>query len=210
MMRRKFSGNWKGSDSTTSLNSNAKSWNCLGSSSRNSANPMPPNLAKSVVMTRSSSTVSADGRSTPTSCIALTMPLPSRDAAAITSPRRVPRRLAGTSPIMPKSTKVSVHGWPSCPGAAGVTNRFPGCGSAWKKPCRNNWSNITSAKADATSEGSMPAERSAAVSVILIAVTSSSVSTRRVVRSQATVGTRTLSFLAKFSANRSEFAPSCR
>ena len=50
---------------------------------------------------------------------------------------------------------------------------------------------MTAANSLATSVGSMPAALSASTSLILIAVTSSSVSTRRVVRSQTSSGTPT-------------------
>ncbi len=211
MMSRKFSGSWKGSERTTSPNCTAKSRNSRGSTSRSSAKPIPPKRANNWVIALSSSDVSADGSSTPTSCIASTRPLPSRAAAAISSLRSPLRVPAPTSPIMPKSMKVSFHGRPSvspCP--FGVTKILPGCGSAWKKPRVNSWSNITAAKTGATSTGSMPAARRASASVILIAVTSCSVSTRRVVRSQTTSGTATRSSPATSSANRTQLAASCR
>ncbi len=62
---------------------------------------------------------------------------------------------------------------------------------------------MTAAKTGATSAGSMPAARSASASVILMAVTSSRVSTRRVQRSQTTAGTATRSSPAKSAAKRS-------
>ena len=124
--------------------------------------------------------------------------------------RRPLRVLAGTSPIMPKSMNVSFQGRSVDEPVTGVTKMLPGCGSAWKKPFVNNWSNMTDAKTGATWAGSMPAASSASASVILIAVTSSRVSTRRVLRSQTTSGTPTRSSSAKSAANRPAFAASFR
>jgi hypothetical protein len=86
--------------------------------------------------------------------------------------RRPALVVGGTSPIIPKSMKVSFQPRPLGSAGTGVTKILPGCGSAWKKPLLKSWSNITAAKTGATSAGSMPARPSASVSVILIAVTS--------------------------------------
>ncbi len=110
---------------------------------------------------------------------------------------------------MPKSMNVSFQAPLGCIGDRGDED-VAGCGSAWKKPLVNSWSNITEAKTGATFAGSMPAARSATASVILIAVTSSSTSTRRVLHSQATPGASTRSSSAKSAAKRSAFAASCR
>ena len=75
---------------------------------------------------------------------------------------------------------------------------------------RKSWSNMTVANSAATAVGSMPAARSASRSLILIAVTSASVSTRRVVRSHTTSGASTRGSPAKFAANRSALRASCR
>ncbi len=124
--------------------------------------------------------------------------------------RRPLRVLGGTSPIIPKSMKVSIQPCATEPSATGVTKTLPGCGSAWKKPSAKSWSNITAANTGATSTGSMPAAMSPAWSVILIAVTSSSVSTRRVLRSQTISGTATRSSAANISWKRAELRASCR
>ena len=92
----------------------------------------------------------------------------------------------------------------------GVTNMLPGCGSAWKKPSRKSWSNMTVANCLATAFGSMPAASRASRSLILMAVTSARVSTRRVVRSQTTSGAATRGSPAKAAANRSALDASCR
>ena len=66
----------------------------------------------------------------------------------------------------------------------GCTIRFPGCGSAWKKPCRT----IISAKANtrifATSAGSTPIARIDGASVIFAPAMYSIVNTRLLVYSQ--------------------------
>ena len=219
MTSRKFSGNWNGSARTMSENSVANARNSRGSMVCSSTKLIPPKRSKTFVRARSSSTVSALGISTPIWRMPSTMPAPSRDAAAITVVRSAAPRLVGTSPIMPKSIKVIRQLGPPVaaapepsvsPAGNGWMNTLPGCGSAWKNPWMNTWSNITDANSSATSAGSIPAARRPARSVILMSVTSSWVSTRRVDRSQAMRGTRTRGLSAKFAAKRSEFAASFR
>ncbi len=205
-----FSGSWSGSERTMSPNSSAKSVNSRGSTLLSSAKPIPPKRANSARSARSSSAVSAEGSSTPISWAAVTRPRLSRPATAISRVRRPSRRLSGTSAIIPKSMKVRRKLRPVVESASGVTKMLPGCGSACTKLCVNTWSNMTSANTSATSAGSMPAARRASVSLILIAVTSESVSTRRVDRSQTISGALTRGSPAKFSRKRSALAASCR
>ena len=92
------------------------------------------------VIARSSSAVSADGSSTPTSRMPSTMPLPSRDAAAMSSARRPcaqPRRHLAHHPEVDEGELPGAvrAGSPFRRAVQGVTKMLPGCGSAWKKPC---------------------------------------------------------------------------
>ena len=91
--------------------------------------------------------------------------------------------MSGIWPIIPKSTNVSAQSRPASADPRpchGVMKMLPGWASPWKKPSTKSWSNITVANSVATSAGSMPAARSASRSFTLIALTSCSVSTRRV------------------------------
>ena len=92
---------------------------------------------------------------------------------------------------MPKSTNTSFQPAGSAPAGAGRTKRLPGWGSAWKKPSSKICFRYLSISRAATALRRMPAASMAAKSVILIAPTSSRVSTRRVVWLQITAGTRT-------------------
>ncbi len=69
---------------------------------------------------------------------------------------------------------------------------------------------MTAANRSATLAGSIPAARNASTSLTLIAVTSASVSTRRVVRSQTISGAATRADGAMFAANRSALTASWR
>ena len=69
---------------------------------------------------------------------------------------------------------------------------------------------MIAANCAATSDGSMPAASRPARSLILIALTSESVRTRRVVRSHTISGTETRGSSAKYWAKRSALAASWR
>ena len=109
MMSRKFSGSWNGSARIVSPNSIAKLRSSRSSTCCTSARPMPPKRANSSVIARSSSAVSADGSRMPTPRMLSTSRFPSRAATARMTCCRPRRSPSGTSPIMPKSMKVSTQ-----------------------------------------------------------------------------------------------------
>ena len=170
MMSRKFSGSWNGSDRTTSPNSIANVAELaridLAAARRSPSRRSGRRAWSSPARARPCRPTAAARR-----LRGCRRPGPCRRATAtamstLRSPLRSP---SGTSPIMPKSMKVSCHAGrpcrplvdPALGGRRGVTKMLPGCGSAWKKPSREELVEHDRANSFATSAGSMPAARSA-------------------------------------------------
>ena len=86
---------------------------------------------------------------------------------------------------------------------------FPGCGSAWKKPCTRICSQKMSIRRRATSAGSTPRRRRPSTSVTRTPGAYSITSTRRELRSCTMAGTRTSVRPASCARIRSAFSASC-
>ncbi len=136
---------------------------------------------------------------------AATRPAAVTPATAMRSVRSPSRRLSGTSAIIPKSMNVSWKFRPDSPAPAwtGVTKMLPGAGRRAQEAVREHLVEHDLGEHRGDRGRVDAAARSASVSLILIAVTSDSVSTRRVDRSHTISGAATRGSSAKFSRNRS-------
>ena len=110
------------------------------------------------------------------------------------------RKSSGRCLLIPKSRNTTT--------GPGSTSRFPGCGSAWKKPFTRICSQYASIMIRATTSGSIPAATSSSVAEILMPSMYSIVSTRRSVCSQMISGTRTSLRCDSSRATRSALRPS--
>ncbi|MPM53712.1 hypothetical protein SDC9_100481 [bioreactor metagenome] len=207
----RFCGSWKGISSIRSRNCSPNRIISAWSMPRSWFMLIPPNRSNTCSVARSISARSAPGSSTSSVCMLCTRRAPSRVPTAISASVSPSRRVSGTRPTIPKSMNVSRQaGSPGAAPGCGVTNRLPGCGSAWKKPSTKICCRYVSASTVATSPRSMPAALMASWSPIRIALTSSRVSTRRAVSSQTTRGTLTRTSSAKLVANVSALLASAK
>ena len=103
-------------------------------------------------------------------------------SSACTSSRSSQRVRGSMRPMIPKS-KNTMRPWSS-------TYRLPACRSPWNRPCRSPPSNRLNSSALTSSVPSNPALRMAAASSMRMPCTRSIVSTRSLVKSQYTCGTR--------------------